>query len=124
MADKKLLDELTEEELLDLARGAKPDKIIDKISEAGKFIYDQGIKEGRDRISAQLVYYTYKQWKGWGNKAESRGHFFKKFNQYFSPHRSKDGMFYYLNSKPFDLSQETFWLMRKDIRFEKQKRKK
>lgn len=119
---KKIIDELTEQELLELAKGAPAEQVISKISEAGKFIYALNIREGKVKIPAQVVYYTYKQWKGWRNKKQPKLFFFRDFSKYFTSHRDKHGAFYLLNPKPFDLSKETFWLIRAEIRREKTKK--
>lgn len=120
--NNKIINELTEEELLEIARGAKVEQVVEKISEAAKFIYALNIQDGRDKISALLVFHTYKQYKGWDNKRQSKRYFFKDFNKYFKPQRTKDGMVYMLNPKSFDTSQDEYWRMRTDIR--EQKRKK
>lgn len=123
-SDRKIIHDLSDEELLAIASGAKVEKILEKVSEAAKFIYALKIREGRTKISAQLVYYTYKHWKGWNNKRESKGHFFRSFNKYFKPVRMSDGMHYWLDERSFDTSEENYWLMRKEARLEKRKTKK
>ncbi len=82
------------------------------------------IKNGDTKISAALIYHTYKQWKGWRNKRQAKSQFFKDFKTYFEPQRTTDGIVYLLNPKPFDLSEETYWLMRSEIRNEKTKKNK
>lgn len=124
MSDNKIIHELTEEELLEIAKGAKAEAVIEKISEAAKFIFALGIRDGRTDISAMLVYHTYKQWKGWDNKRQSKRYFFKDFNKYFKPYRKEDGMHYALDERSFDTSKETYWLIRADHRHEKSKKRK
>jgi hypothetical protein len=124
MSTNKLIQELSVEELLALAKGAKPEDIIEKISEAAKFIYALNIQDGREKISALLVYHTYKQWKGWDNKRQSKRYFFRDFNEYFKPQRTRDGLVYFLDPKSFDTSKENYWLMRADMRHDKKRRKK
>lgn len=125
MSDKKIVHDLTVEDLIRLATKSSDTIVMDKLTEAGKFIYALGIKHGREQISAQLIYYTYKQWKGWEAKKQPKPLFFKDFKRYFNPHRSKDGTHYLLDATPFDTSEEVFWLIRSEIRNERaQKRKK
>lgn len=124
MDKTKIIHELTEEELLEIARGVKVEKVIEKASEAAKFIYASGIREGREIISAILVYHTYKQWKGWDQKRQSKRYFFRDFNKYFTPKKNEDGVYYLLDPRSFDTSEETYWLIRADLRHEKAKRKK
>lgn len=124
MSDIKIIHELTEDELIQIARGAKVEQVMEKASEAAKFIYTLGIREGRVAISAMLVYHTFKQYKGVDNKRQAKRYFFKDFNKYFKPFRTKNGLHYMLDPRSFDLSKENFWLMRADMRQEKQRRKK
>lgn len=124
MSDHKIIHDLSDEDLLKLAQGAKVEQVVEKISEAAKFIYALDIREGRDKISALLVFHTYKQWKGWDNKCQSKRYFFRDFNKYFKSQRTKDGMVYMLDPKSFDTSQENYWLIRADLRHEKNKKRR
>lgn len=121
---KKIVSELSIDDLVKLATSSKEEIVMDGLSEASKFIYDVGIKHGTAKISAQLIYHTYKHWKGWGNKKENRPIFFRDFSKFFEPKRANDGTYYLLNEKPFDTSTETFWIIRKEIRDERARRKK
>lgn len=120
--NKRIIDELTEEELLALANGASVDQVIEKISEAGKFIHAKGIRDGKVKIRAFIVYYLYREWRGFRNKKQSKLYFFRDFSKYFTSHRDKDGAFYLLNPKPFDLSKDNYWIVRSEIRNEKAKK--
>ncbi len=121
--NKKIVHELSVEDLVKIATSSKEEIVMDTISEAAKFIYAKGIKAGETQISAQLVYWNYKQWKGWRNNKQAKPQFFRDFNKYFKPHRTKHGLVYFLEEKPFDTSQEAYWLMRKELRDEKQVKK-
>lgn len=121
---KRIVHELSTEDLIALASGAKPEDIADKLTEASKFIYDLNIKHGDEKISAQLIYHTYKHWKGWDQKRQSKNLFFRDFKKYFTPHRTAQGICYLLNPKPFDLSDDAYWLMRNELRNEKTKKSK
>lgn len=121
---KKLVHELSVEDLVALAAGAKPEDIVEKISEAAKFIYDLNIKHGDTKVPAQVIYHTYKHWKGWDQKRQAKPLFFRDFGKYFPKHRTGDGMCYLLNPKPFDLSSEAYWLIRAELRNEKAKKNK
>lgn len=122
---KKIVHELSVEELIKLAGGSKPaDHEVGEATEVAKFIYALNIRNGDDRISAQLIYYTYKQWKGWLNKYQPKPLFFRDFTKYFEQVRTKEGISYLLDPKPFDMSTETYWLMKKDQREQKAKKSK
>lgn len=121
---RRIIQELSEEELLALASGAKVETVIRKVSEAAKFVYQLGIKEGNEKISAELIYHHYRMWKGWESKKQSKPYFFRDFSKYFTPQRSGDTRFYYLNPKPFDQSVETYFLLRADIRRERASRQR
>jgi hypothetical protein len=124
MSSKKIVHELSIEDLMALAAGAKSEEIVEKVSEAAKFIYDLNIKHGDDQVSSDLIYYTYKHWKGWDQKRQSKPIFFKDFKKYFEPHRVTTGLVYLLDPKPFDLSSENYWRLRKEIREAKAKKSK
>ena len=123
MSDKKIIHELSIEDLIALASGAKPEEVVQKVSDAGKMIFELKIKHGDTKVSAAIIYHTYKHWKGWDQKRQSKPIFFKDFKKYFEPFRNGDGIYYLLNPKPFDLSEEAYWIVRKELREEKMKRK-
>lgn len=122
--DKTIIHELPVEELIKLATKSDEEIVTDKLTEAAKFIYALKIKHGKEPISAPLIYHTYKLWKGWDNKKQAKPFFFRDFSTFFEKYRTKDGTSYLLDPKPFDLSKETYWLMRADMRREKSRRKK
>lgn len=124
VSSKKLIHELSAEDLIALASGADPKEVVDKISEAARFIYDLNIKHGDTKVPAEVVYHTYKHWNGWNQKRQSKGLFFRDFKKYFEPYRTTHGMVYHLNPKPFDLSKEAYFLIRAEIRNEKTKKNK
>jgi hypothetical protein len=122
MPDNKLLDKLSDEELLEIAKGANVEAVVGKKSEASKFIYSLNIRDGKEAISAMLVFHTYKMWKGFDNKRQAKRYFFRDFNTYFKPYRNKDGMYYLLDPRSFDTSKEEYWRMRADERQQKAKK--
>jgi hypothetical protein len=119
---KTIIHDLPEDLLIQIATQSKGTVVSEKLTEAVKFIYDLGIKQGDTKITAELVYYTYKLYRGM-NKKQAKALFFKDFKKYFEPQRNKDGIYYLLNPKPFDLTDEAYWLMKADIRREKAKKK-
>lgn len=122
--DKKIIHDLPLDALLELAQGAPQEAVIEKLSEAAKFIFAVGIKHGTTKVPAQTVYYCYRDWKGWRNKPQPKLYFFRDFKKYFKSERDKDGVYYLLNDKPFDMSEENYWLIRKEIREERARQKK
>lgn len=120
---KKIIHDLSTEDLIKLASGATVDENELQITESAKFIYSLNIRHGDIKIPAQLIYYTYKQWKGWDKKPQPKPYFFRDFSKYFEQVRTKDGINYLLDPKPFDLSIETYFLMRKDLRDRRAKQK-
>jgi hypothetical protein len=122
---KRIIHELSVEDLIALAEGSKPQEHkVEEATEAAKFIYALNIRHGDDQIAAQLIYYTYKQWKGWDKRPQPKPFFFRDFTKYFEQVRTKDGISYLLDPKPFDQSQEAYWLMKKDQREHKAKQRK
>jgi hypothetical protein len=124
MSDRKIIHELSDADLIALASGADPEEVVEKISEAAKFIFDCKIKHGSEPIPAALIYHTYQCWKGWDQKKQSKPMFFRDFSKYFPPGRGLNGRVYLLNPKPFDLSEETRWLYRKEQREARAQRNK
>lgn len=124
MTSKKIVHELSIDELMKLATGSTEPIVMEGLSEASKFIYALEIKHGVEKIPAQTIYYTYKQWKGWDKRPQPKPFFFRDFSKFFEQTRTSQGMCYLLNPKPFDLSQEAYWLARKDIREQKAKNRK
>lgn len=121
---KKIIHELDLDDLIALASGAKPSEVADKLTDASKFIYDMKLKHGDTKIPAEVVYYTYQEWKGWDKPRQSKFMFTRDFNKYFEPSRSTNGMVYFLNEKPFDLSTEAYWDMKRRQRAAKSQKKK
>ncbi len=120
----KIVHELSIEELLEIAKGAKPeDTFGDKVTEAARFIYDLKIRAGTTKISGQLVYWHYKSYKGFRNTKQPKPLFYRDFNKYFKVERNKHGTYYNLDPAPFDLSKENYWLMVADKRNKKHRRK-
>jgi hypothetical protein len=117
----KIVTELTPEELMELAAGHEVK--MDSLTDAGKFIYDLGIKHGREKIRAQLLYWHYKHYKGWNNKKQPKADFFRDFRKYHDSHRDNQGIYFLLDPKPFDLSDEAYWQMRAEERSAKNVRK-
>lgn len=121
---KAEIHELSIDDLMDLVNKSDKPIEVDKPSEAAKFIYELNIRHGDEKIPAQLIYYTYKQWKGWDKRPQPKPYFFRDFSKYFETTRTKEGICYLLDPKPFDLSKETYFLVRKDIREHREKQKK
>jgi len=122
---KKNIYDLSTEELIDLLKSAdKPVQIENELTEAAKFIYALNIRHGDAKIPAQLIYFTYKQWKGWDKRPQPKPLFFRDFAKQFESVRTKEGISYLLDPKPFDLSREQYFLSRKDLRDQREKQKK
>lgn len=122
--NKKIIHEISSDELENIVSGSNEPVSTEKLTEAAKFIYDLRIRNGDEKIPAQLIYYTYKKWKGWQNKKQPKVQFFSDFGQYFESYRNTDGTHYLLDPKSFDLSDDMYWEMRADLRRERSKKKK
>jgi hypothetical protein len=116
--NKKVIYDLSPEDLIKLATGSKEEVVMDKLTEAAKFIYDLNIKHGDEKISAQVIYHAYKKYRNYSH-VQPKIQFFSDFKKYFQPGRNKDGIYYLLNPKPFDLSDDAYWEMRALERKEK-----
>ncbi len=124
VSDKKIIYELSDDDLIRLAKGAPAESVLDRVSEAAKFIYELNIRHGETKIPMQLVYHTYKTYKGWDNKRQAKPDFFKDFNKYFEPKRDSTGLYFLLDPRSFDLSREEYFRMKASQRNEKTKTKK
>lgn len=114
---KRIIHELSVEELLKLATSSDEDVVMEKLTDSAKFIYELGIKPGDEKVSAQMIFHHYKQWKR--DHLQPRAYFFRDFSKYFERLHNEDGSYYLLDPKPFDLSEEEWWRMRADFRNEK-----
>lgn len=121
-ARKRIIQELPVEELLKLALASDEDVVMEKLTDSAKFIYELGIKPGDEKISAQIIYHTYKQWKR--GDLQPRTYFFRDFAKYFPRELDIHGSHYRLDPKPFDLSKDEWWRMRADLRRERAKQRR
>ncbi len=121
---KKVVHELSVDDLIKLVQGSAKPIVVDGPSEAANFIFALNIRHGDTKIPAELIYFTYKQWKGWDKRPQPKPFFFRDFTKQFEKTRTNEGISYLLDPRPFDLSQEQFWLMKKDSREHRAKQKK
>lgn len=121
---KRIIQELSVEDLVKLATSSDEDVVMEKLTDSAKFIYELGIRPGDDKVSAQMIFHHYKQWKG--SEYQSRNRFFRDFSKYFQRVIDEHGSYYLVDPKPFDLSQEQWWIMRAELRHERalQRRKR
>ena len=124
MSSKKIVHELSIDDLIKLAQGSEKPVVMDGPTEAAKFTYALNIRHGEAKISAELIYFTYKQWRGWDKRPQPKPYFFRDFTKQFEKVRTNEGISYLLDPRPFDLSKEQFWLMKKDSREIRAKQKK
>jgi hypothetical protein len=100
--------ESTLEELLNLLDDESPEKETSSIevfeSKIGKFLKDEKIAAGPDRIDNYVIYYTYCNSGGKLSKIE----FFRQFNKEFSDYRFRTGIRrgFSLDGASFDLTRE------------------
>lgn len=90
-----------------------------ELDEAQRFMLALDLKRGTEKIAAILVYEYYSKWRGKSKHKLRDIPFFKQFSKYFERIRSKHGTYYLLNPAPFDLSDEKFWEVRKQMRSRK-----
>lgn len=103
------------EELLRIA-SSSPEE-VEPLNEAEKFVFSLGIKPGNTRITTSHVYYTYKQWTK--DPPLSKRTFLQQFRKLFKQKRTKSIRFYKLSPEPFDMSDETYYLVRAEVRQER-----
>lgn len=115
---KKLVHEIEAEELIKIINGSKEQVDVGKLTDAAKFIYEFGVKAGDTRIPAALIYHQYKEWRG-GGKTTRKVEFFSDFQEYFDKKYINGMVYYLLDPKPFDLSAETYWKIRREVREKK-----
>lgn len=105
--DKKV-SEMTLEELAQLAKTPlKEDETLAKLPVIRRFIIQDELENGDYKVPAVLIYDRYKDWCQ-SNQMQIKGYvaFFKEFKHYFKRVQQRDGIFYILSPKGFDLSPQ------------------
>jgi hypothetical protein len=99
------------EELLKLAESAQNPEEKD-LNEAERWVVAAGIKAGSERISNALLYYTYCEW---AERPIVKYQFTRQFKKLFKQHLDGE-RFYLLDPAPFDLSRDTYFKIRRNMR--------
>jgi hypothetical protein len=92
-----------------------------RTKEVLEFVRRFQIKPGNTPIEAMRIYLKYKHSKSYGSKPLNFKNFFMKFSKFFTKKRRKNGIVYFLNQDPFDLTLDGYWDYRKKLRNEKEK---
>lgn len=106
MADIDELMRLLDEKLNKIEADKTASKPI--FDSTDRFIKTNGIKNGIDRVSNDIIYYTYqkKYTPSMGEEKWSKVHFFRLFNKHFNQARTGKTRFYLLDGSSFDLTRE------------------
>jgi len=91
------------------------------VSDVEYFILSRGIKPGNTRIGAYQFWYTYREFTE--NPVPQRV-FFVEIKKMFKQHRHEFHRFYLLNPEPFDLTKDTYFKVRAELRLRNEQRKK
>lgn len=110
------------EKLLLIAEAPKPKKELKTNPEIDKFIEHLEIKDGKFRVPDYIIYYTYCIWKE--TYLIPRRRFFRYFSTKFKRTQIKLGKGYFLDPKPFNLTQVNHFMARAYLRKESEKTKK
>jgi hypothetical protein len=97
-------DNLTIEELLEIAEGKGPSHVQEKRTDVNKYIKHFNIKAGETLVPAFVIYYHYRKWRKQHYMAKN--HFFKHFNQIYEVCKTVADRSYYLDPEPFDMTLE------------------
>lgn len=123
------LEEL--EKLLALAEtdASEEEIVFQEMDEVERFCYDEDIVAGDKRVPAYYVYDKYLMYKKVQGEYKykmrlPRPIFFRRMKQMYDQKRTKEGMFYLLNERSFDFSQEAFWEIRRRYRDEKERNRR
>jgi hypothetical protein len=119
---KRIIQDLPVEELMKLALSSDEVVVMEGLTDSAKFIYELGLRPGDDKVSAQMIYHHYKQWKG--EHYQPRAYFFRDFSKYFEKKIDENGVHYLIEPKGLDLSEDEWWRMRADLRRERALRKR
>ena len=94
-----------------------------ELNEAERFVISAGIKEGDVPVQAIIVWFRYKQW---AKKPITRWKFYTQFKKLFRSHykQHQSARYYYLDPAPFDLSQDAYWIIRREERESREKKVK
>lgn len=105
------------EELLKLAEGS-PNPEEKELNEVERWVIAAGIKEGSEKVSNSLLYYTYCEW---AEKPIVKYQFSQQFKKLFKQHLDGE-RFYLLDPAPFDLSRDTYFKIRRNMRDARKRR--
>lgn len=90
-----------------------------------RFVVSDGLEDGDVLIQAFVIYHRYKKWaETYRVTPISNKAFFTEFSMYFPKKQQKNGIFYRLSPKGFNLSPEYVELIRKQINGTKKKKAK
>lgn len=108
------MSDITSEELLSFLESVESDKKTKKVkpkdsSSVNRFIKDNNVETGLDKIPTYVIFYTYK--KKWSDsiykeKKVNKIVFFRAFNKLFTQIRTGKQRYYLLDKKSFDLTRE------------------
>lgn len=120
------------EELIEIARQGHEDGPVDELNEVEEFILDYPVeRDDEARVNAGNIYYRYTQW--WNdrhtdyykrsNKPIYRNFFFRTFKKYFNMKIGYRERVYGVEASKFELSQDEWWAMRRQLNAERKKPK-
>lgn len=108
-----MVDEKELERLMEIAKNPIKDDEYKKLPPARRFMMSDGILAGDYPIPAMLIYDRYIKWcDAYKIKALDIVKFFKEFALYATKKLTRDGNFYLLSPKGFDLSPQYVELVR------------
>lgn len=125
---KPFLDNVSIEDLIELASKEATVDESSKITDVGFFIMDTTITpvDKMPRTEGPHIYWAYCKWCKRNSKVPmTRVKFFAEFKKRFKIcHSSKGGVTYWIDPKPFELSTDEWWEMRRALRREPNYNKK
>lgn len=124
MEQHKPYDELTLEELLELALSEETHDGYERLTDIETFILETKIRPSEKvRVEGPLIYWAYCKWCKTKRIVPLKRHpFFAEFKKRFTVVlNDHGGPKYLVEPEPFEISKDEWWVMRKAMRNEKEK---
>lgn len=118
-AEQQDKDEI--QKLLELASSGPADEPYIELNEAERFALSCGVTSGETRVLFLQVYLAY---YNWSDKPLQMLPFAHQFRKLFHQIKRDHSRYYLLNPEPFDLTADTYFKVRKQLRETRQDRQR
>jgi len=101
-------NELNDEELIEILKSSDEPIVIESLDDVHEFVLAFNIKEVEEKshVRCKDIYNLYKKWRAQSMYIQYYNIFFKKFSKHFQKCHNRKYVYYNLDPKPFDLTNE------------------